>query len=44
MTLKGGGHGHSAILYRPDIDGLRSIAVLSVIAFHLSRTLLPGQP
>lgn len=28
--------------YRPDIDGLRAVAVLSVIAFHLSGDLLPG--
>jgi peptidoglycan/LPS O-acetylase OafA/YrhL len=28
--------------YRPDLDGLRAIAVLSVIAYHLSLNLLPG--
>jgi len=28
--------------YRPDIDGLRAVAVLSVIAYHLSSGSLPG--
>lgn len=30
------------ISYRADIDGLRAVAVTSVIAFHLSRSWLPG--
>lgn len=28
--------------YRPEIDGLRTIAVFSVIIFHLNSSLLPG--
>lgn len=28
--------------YRPDIDGFRGVAVLSVVAFHVSPNLLRG--
>ena len=33
---------NSAFGYRPDIDGLRAIAVLAVIVYHLNSSWLPG--
>lgn len=30
------------VRYRPEIDGLRAVAVLSVIIFHLNNRWLPG--
>ena len=32
----------SSLTYRPDIDGLRAIAVLSVLLFHLDAEWVPG--
>jgi peptidoglycan/LPS O-acetylase OafA/YrhL len=33
---------HATEAYRPDVDGLRAVAVLSVIFYHLYKPLLPG--
>jgi peptidoglycan/LPS O-acetylase OafA/YrhL len=33
---------HTALPYRPDIDGLRAVAVIMVIACHAFPGLLPG--
>lgn len=33
---------HQRLKYRPDIDGLRAVAVLSVLFFHMGSTKTPG--
>jgi peptidoglycan/LPS O-acetylase OafA/YrhL len=43
IELKNRGDADShAIGYRPDIDGLRAVAVLSVVFYHLNKGWLPG--
>ena len=42
MSLRVNSPGMAAIGYRPEIDGLRAIAVLSVLVFHISSGWLPG--
>src|SRR5215831_11160617 len=32
----------TALKYRPDVDGLRAVAVLSVLAFHIGVSRTPG--
>jgi peptidoglycan/LPS O-acetylase OafA/YrhL len=41
-TAAGAPHMAHALKYRPDIDGLRALAVLSVILYHVDASWLPG--
>jgi peptidoglycan/LPS O-acetylase OafA/YrhL len=35
-------HEHKRLIYRPDVDGLRALAIISVVIYHAFPTLMPG--
>src|SRR5258708_38819970 len=42
LPITGLGHGSSKVEYRPDIDGLRAVSIILVVAYHAQPWLVSG--
>lgn len=42
QRARAGGAGGPALTFRPDVEGLRALAVVAVVAYHARPSLLPG--